>query len=353
VKGISAYERVLMANPNNIEAVTVLAKYYQKNHMNYDLEDLKHTIENSRLTPEQRQIVSTLLEGEKSLVSTRFSATFNIGYDNNLNFGIDKRGIDTGKNDISSAFNSFGFRGNYVNELEEAGGFSVQSNVDFYWQGNYSAHYYDTIYGSIDAGVGYTTSNMLFYVPFVYRRMNYLDTDLYEQYGIAPRMTISIGNDRLVNIDMKYLRQKYIDRSYRDSDNTLLNGSIGIYQFYGQNYIYVSAKYNRFNAINEIHAPFTEYNYLQLFAGASYEIEDLVIVGIDYQYGYGDYDDLISKIDMKKRKDDFNQIHLSIQKDLTTAWKIVADYIYANNDSNYEAASYNKQTVTIGMQYNY
>lgn len=345
-EAMSAYERVLIYNPNNSKAAIALAGIYQKNHMEYESKDLIHTVDNSRLTPQQRQIVSELLYKEKSLVSTRLSAMLNFGYDDNLNFGIYTKNADSTLGDISSAFQSFNFSGNYVHELKEVGGFSFQSNLNVYWQDNYSAHYYDTLYSSIDAGLGYGTSDISFYFPIVYRRMKYLDHDLYEQYGIAPRLTNSLGGGLLLNIELKYLERKYIDMLYKNADDTLSDISIGLYQFYGENYIYALAKYNSFNAKSSTPMPFTDYDYFQLFAGASYAIEGFAIAGINYQYGHGTFDDL-------DRKDDFNQINLSLQKELTSQFSLVANYTYTNNNSNYEPASYNKQTATIGLQYNY
>ncbi len=352
-ESMSAYERVLIENPNNLEALTALARMYGANHMDYESKELKHTVDNGRLTPEQRQIVSTLLEGEKNLVSTRFSATLNFGYDNNLNFGIYTQEAGKEKGELSSAFNAFNFSGNYVNELDEVGGFSFQSNVNFYWQNNYSAHYYDILYGSIDAGIGYSTSNTLLYIPLVYRRMKNLNTDLYEQYGIAPRLTTSFGDGLLMNIELTYLKRKYIDDIRKNADDTLSNVSTGLYKFYGENYIYAQAKYNSFKADNAVPALFTEYNYLQLFAGASYEIEEFFIVNINYQYGNGRYSDYIDLTDNIKREDDFSQIGISFQRDITTELEMLAGYTYADNDSNYEPLSYHKQTVTVGLKYNY
>jgi len=349
---ISAYERVLMVNPDNVKAMTALAGLYGKNHMSYESDALKQSVDNSRLTPRQRQIVAQLLEGEESLVSTRFSATLNFGYDNNLNFGIFTPESGKSAGEVESAFHALSLSGNYVNELDAAGGFSFQSNVNFYWQDNYSAHYYDTLYGSIDAGVGYSRSGMLLYFPLVYRQLHNLDADLYEQYGVAPRFTTSLGSGLLMNIDVKYLKRRYFDDFRRDADDTLSNAALGFYKFYGENYIYAQAKYNRFEADSSTPSLFIEYNYTQLFAGFSYGVDNIAVFGVNYQYGKGDYKDYIPETAMK-REDDFNQINVSIERELMSKLKVIAAFTYTDNDSNYASASYNKQTVTVGLQYNY
>jgi len=347
---MSAYERVLMSNPSNMEATMALAKYYQKNHMSYESKALRHTVDNSRLTPKQRQIVGSLLKDENSLVSTRLSAALDFGYDDNLNLGIYPNQNKRGK--IESAFHAFSFSGNYVNELEAVGGFSFQSNANFYWQNNYSAHYYDTLYGSVDAGVGYSFSNIQIYLPVVYRRIHYLDMDLYEQYGIAPRLTASMGEGLLLNFELKYLQRNHKASLYKDADDTLTNIAMGAYQFYGDNYIYAQVKYNRFDADKAKPARFTEYDYFQLFAGGSYEIADIAIAGINYQYGYGDYSDMVPLMD-GKREDEMHQISFSLQRGLSENMKVVLNYVYTDNESNYDIASYHKQTITIGLHYDY
>jgi len=343
---MSAYERVLMANPNNSEALVALAKYYQENHMTYESKELRRTVDNSRLSPKQRQIVASMLKDEKSLVSTRLSLALDFGYDDNLNLGIYPNQNGSGK--IDSAFHALSFSGNYVNELEEVGGFSFQSNANLYWQENYHAHYYDTLYGAVDAGVGYSVSNLQFYLPFVYRRIHYLDMDLYEQYGIAPRLTASMGEGLLLNFELKYLQRNHKASLYKNADDTLTNIAMGAYQFYGDNYIYAQVKYNRFDADNATPALFTEYDYFQFFAGGSYEIADIAIAGINYQYGYGDYSDMVPFMD-GKREDELHQITLSLQRGLSENIKVVLNYVYADNESNYDVASYHKQTVTIGL----
>jgi len=350
---ISAYERVLIYYPNNLEAVTALARLYSKNHMNFESEKLKQSLDNSRLTPQQRQVVSKLLDNEKTLISTRLSATLNYGYDDNLNFGIYVPQFGKKLNNIESSFNSFSFNGNHINELDEVGGFSLQGNWNFYVQNNKNAHYYDVLYGSVDAGVGYGTSTMLLYLPLVYRHMETLDTYLYEQYGIAPRLTLVLGKSLLMNVDLKYLRKRYIDNFRKDGDDTLSNLAVGLYQFYGKNYIYAQAKYNHFNADSITPVPFVNYNYFQFFAGASYELEGIAILDVNYQYGKGHYQDHINNISNIERSDDFNQINVSVQRELINKLTIITSYNYTNNNSNYQTASYSKQILTIGVQYNY
>jgi hypothetical protein len=349
-EAMSAYERVLLVNPDNVEAATKLAKYYKNNNMKYESNELKQTVDNSRLSPEQRQIVSSLLKDETDLVSTRISARVDFGYDDNLNFGIYANPAQSGEE--KSAFHAFTFSSNYVNELDEAGGFSFQSNLNFYWQDNYSNHYYDTVYGSIDAGLGYSTSTMLLYIPFVYRRMGYLDTDLYEQYGVAPRLTVTLDEELLLNLEVSYLKRNHKDTLYVNADDTLTNASVGLYRFFGDNYIYAQVKYNHFNADSLTPTLFTEHDYFQLFAGASYEIENFAIAGINYQYGHGTYSDLMPNTNIE-REDDFNQVNLSLQRGFTDNLKVIANYTYSNNESNYNMAAYDKQTVTVGLQYDY
>ena len=81
-------------------------------------------------------------------------------------------------------------------------------------------------------------------------------------------------------------------------------------------------------------------------------MDNIAVFGVNYQYGKGDYKDYIPETTMK-REDDFNQINVSIERELMSKLKVIAAFTYTDNDSNYASASYNKQTVTVGLQYNY
>ena len=349
-EAMSAYERVIIYNPNNLKAINALAKIYSKSHMQYEAEELKKSLDYSQLTPQERQIVSTLLDGYKESISTRYSVALNFGYDDNLNYGINK---SADKKEINSIFHSFAFSSNYVNELNDIGGLSFQGNINLYWQDNYSAHYYDILYGAIDFGIGYSIDNILIYLPIVYKKIYYLNQDLYSQYGIAPRLTQKLTKSILLNLDMQYIKQDYVDIKYQNAENNLLSSSISIYKFYAQNYIYGKLEYLSHNAISNTPTIFTEYKYFKFLTGVSYKIDNFAMVGINYQYGHANFDDFINITSNKKRSDNLNQINFLIEKRLNNNLKIIGNYIYSNNQSNDSSSSYQKQIITFGLQYNY
>ena len=350
---MSAYERVLIYNSENVEAIVALAKIYQTFNMNQEAQALLRSVENNRLTPQQRQIVSSLLLEEENMISTRLSAALNFGYDSNLNYNIYTDGTYGSVDSESSAFHALDLKANFVHDLDIKGGFSLQSNVQFYWQDNYSAHYYDILYGAVDAGIGYDTSSLFLYIPLVYKRTHYLDRDLYQQYGVAPRLTTALASELLLTFGMKYFMREYLHSADEGMDDTRINASVGFNKFFGNDFIYLQLDYDNYRADSSNVVRFTNRDLVHLFTGASYEIRDYVIIGVDYQYTYGTYNDTIALNENTERQDDFNQFQISLRKELMPQWEILADYTYVHNSSNYDLAAYHKQIMTLGLQFNY
>jgi len=349
---IAAYERVLYYNDENEEAMEALIRLYKENGMDYEIGRVLNASDNRRLTPSQRQIVSSLLgEGQTSLLSTRISAAVTAGYDDNVNHSLTQiqNGIPLIQGKKGTAFHTLDLRFNLVHELEEIGGFSFQTNANFFWKDNYSAHFYDIVDGAFDMGIGYSAERYSFYLPFVYERMHYLDTDLYEEYGIRPRFTYLLRDDTLLNIGAKYLKHHYVDGISSNADRTLMGANVGLYRFFGDDYIYADIDYTDSDADSSNPLALTDYQYWMLTIGGSYEFSWNIIAKLDYRYGYGSYDNPPAA----KRKDHFNQIHLGLEKEILPRLSVTADYIYGDNDCNFDTQSYSRQIVSVGIKYTY
>ncbi len=346
-EAISAYERVLIYNGNNREARRGLGRLYADKDKRGD---------NSRLTPRQRQSISSVSGESGEMVTTRYSAELKFGYDDNINHSIVTRNLPfatIARKTKGSAFHSLDLKAGYVNELEEPGGFNFQANADIYWQENYSAHYFDTLAGSFDMGPGYSWGNLSIYVPLVYNRIHYLDTDLYHEYGIAPNITYALRSDLLLNGGIKYLKHNYLESLNKGGNSSILGGYAGIYKFFGEDYIYTRVAYTRSHADKAVPLPLTDYFYWQFFVGGSYELNWGVIARLDYQHGYGEYKDIPAGATYPKRKDNFNQIHLSFEKYIASNMKIVAEYTYSDSDCNFPMQAYEKSVVSVGFKYTY
>jgi len=351
---IAAYERVLYYNDENEEALQALIGLYKKSGMYYEIGDMLNAADNRRLAPSQRQIVSSLMgEGQNDLLSMKFSADLKTGYDNNVNRSLfsARNGPVTVPKKIDSFFHLTDVRMNLVHELEEIGGFSFQANAEFFWKDNYNAHFYDIATGSFDAGIGYSAQRYSIYLPLVYEKTHYLNTNLYEEFGIKPRFTYLIGDDLLLNLGGKYLRHHYTDGISSDGDRTIRGANIGLYKFFGDDYIYSDIEYTDADARSSNPLPASDYTYWTFRIGGSYEIYRGIISKLDYRYGHGKYDNF--PITFQKRKDIFNEIHIGLEKEIMPRLAVTADYLYSDNDSNNNIQSYSKQIVSVGIKYTY
>ena len=351
-KAVAAYERVLMINPENLEAAKALAKYYNEKGLSYEVWRLSETLSKSRFTPKQKRIVDTLLFKERELVSTHLSARLDIGYDNNVNFGIPHGPIQTVGKKEGTLFHALSLKGNYMNDMASKGGYFWQANAEVYWQNDYHAHRYDTLLGSFDVGAGYRTQNTFFYFPLLYKRLYYLENDLYEQYGVAPEATLSFSRNWMLHIRGVYLKRNYLDAFYKNADDTMLQIGVGAYRFYGENYLYASLKYSDFNAEKRNSLPFTEYDNAEITIGGSYMVESVGIVDAHYSYAHADYSDEIVGSG-QKRNDDSNTVIVSLRRPLSASLNLIVSASYAHNDSNFDAASYEKGIFTVGVEYDY
>ena len=349
---MSAYERVLMINPDNEQAARALAKLYRKYRMDREAGMLNETLGIRRSMPVKQKTVSMPPQDSRPLVATHFTATLAAGYDDNLNFGIHTVDLGTLTENLRSFFHAFDLSGSYVNELSGEGGFSFRSNFGLYWQDNHSAPTYNMLYGSLDMGLGYETSRFLLYAPLVYRRMGYFNTDLYQQYGIAPRLTLKLRTALLMEIGAEYLKRRYLDNAYTSGDDTLKGVSVGLTRFFGKHSLYLRGAYGRYDADRATPALFTNHQYYQLQLGINYALRRIGTLGLQYRYTHNTYEEGIGT-GTRKRKDDLNQVTLSLIRSIAKDLQIVASYTWAHNSSNYPSTSYTKRTATFGLRYVY
>jgi hypothetical protein len=208
--------------------------------------------------------------------------------------------------------------------------------------------------GQFDVGLGYDTSTFSVYVPVVYNRMGYLDRDLYGQYGVAPRVTMSIGEELLLNLGVKYLKREYIRESDKNSNDTLSSASVGLYKFFGDDFLYGQFDYGKNETDATTPAPFSGYDFVNIFVGGSHELKQYKItLGANYLYSKRKYDDAIATGVTTQREDEYHQVQLSFKRKIDTHWTLMVDATYLDNTSNYALIDYDKTIMSFGFQYTY
>lgn len=347
---MSAYERVLMMDPDNTEVRVHLASLYAYLDRDELATKMSKSTENYQLTPSQRMSLDTLKKAD--LETIKASASLSIGYDSNVNVSSNDLTIPNNEEALSSLFTQF--RGNlsYTHELEEKGGWYLRSDADIFYQNNADASYYNLFAGSVDLGVGYRDDNYDLFLPVKYGRVNYLDRDFMETIGIEPRANIVFSKSLIGNMNARYTERSYLDIADKNRDDTVFGYGAGLYWLFDKNFAYLKGNYDDYDAKHLDHLRFTDKETLSINIGVNYDINDWFVTRLDYRYRYTLYRDFIDD-GSKQREDDYGQYEFKFSKMVSDTMEGSLLYRYSNNRSNYDLAEYDKDVVMFGFQYNY
>jgi hypothetical protein len=356
---MSAYERVVMLDENNIEAKMALLKIYKKTKRDILAKELTRELLKYDLTPSQRNSLE-LLDGEDTS-SIKAKATLSIGHDTNINVSAKSSVLDDYYGNIndgekSTLFARFNGSISYINELKEKGGWYLRGDARAYYQNNFDAHFFDMLLVGAEVGVGYAGSNYTIYLPFGYDRVNYLDVDLLAQIKVQPRLNITLNRDFILNFNAKYSTRDYQDDKYKKMADESVAAGMGLYYIFGRNYAYANLLYEDFSSTKDDHFLFIDKNMYTASFGVNYDVEDMFIAKADYRYRRADYDDSKKPSDTnvaESRVDDFNQFELKISHYFKENFSVYISDRYVINNSNYVPGEYSKNIAMLGLSANY
>ena len=350
---ISAYERVLLYNPKNIEAMFALVPLYKKVGMSKDGKTILLDIDKEELTISQKKKLSSLKEKPLKIV-IKLSGNIEYGYDTNLNYNVfTENDILSIASLLESSFYALDIKGSVSYNFESNSKYFIDNNIEVYKKDNKEGSYFDLSYAKLGMGIGYSGETFSAYIPIVYTRANYLNKDLYQQLGLSPKLTIKLDSKLLLDIGVSYITQDYINSEDKNANYNMLSTSMGLYHFFADSFIYSKFDYGINEADSSTHPLFTEYEFINIFAGLNYKIKNYDMDwGINYQYAHRDYNDNLVK-STDKRLDEFQQVNLYLKKEITSNWSVKINYSYLNNSSNYALVDYDKQLSSIGLEYTY
>jgi len=358
-EAMSAYERVIMLDENNIEARMALLKIYKQTRRDTLAKELSKELSNYELTPSQRNSLA-LLKGE-NISSIKAKATLSMGHDSNINVSAKSSVLDDyygnlNKGEQSTLFARFNGSLSYINDLEEKGGWYVRGDVQAYYQNNFDAHFFDMFVGGVEAGVGYAHDNYTIYIPVGYARVNYLDVDLLAQIKLQPKINITINKHFILNINAKYSKRDYQENKYKRMDDESLAGGLGAYYLFGRDFVYGNIFYEDFSSKDINPFLYIDKSLLTLSAGINYNIKDLFVTRLDYRYRNASYDDVSDPQNLTsntKRSDDYNQFELKLSHYFKKSYSIYVSDRYVTNSSNYIPGGYNKNIAMFGISASY
>ena len=347
---MSAYERVLIIDPDNIEVRVHLATLYTEMDRDDLAYEMSKSTENYQLTPAQRMSLETLEADD--LDDFKASASIAMGYDSNINVSPGDLNLLEFGDKIDTMFMQFQANLSYINDLDEKGGWYLRSDANIFYQDNRDAHYYDLFAGSINIGLGYSTDLYDVLVPVSYTYMNYLDRDLLESISVDPRINFTLSKSFIGNINARYAERNYFKDIDKNRDDSVAGIGLGLYWLFEKNFAYITTNYDNYSAKHSVSLPFTDKDTTRVSMGINYNVEDWFIARLDYRYRYASYDETIKFLG-DKRHDDYNQVEIEISRMLTDTLEASLLYRYTKNTSNYDLAEYDKDVIMLGLQYNF
>lgn len=347
---MSAYERVLMIDPDNKEVRVQLAMLYASMDRDDLANKMSRSLENYQLTPAQRTSLETLKKNDLERLNT--SASIAIGYDSNINVSPGDLDLPLYGEEIGTMFTLFKGSLSYTHELDEKGGWYLRSDADIYYQNNADASYYNLFAGSVDIGPGYSEGMYDVYLPVSYRRFHYLNRDFLESVSFDPRINIALSKSYILNFSARYTQRTYFDETDKNRDDSVAGIGAGLYWFLDDNFAYINTNYDNYSAKYSDSLLFTDKETMKISMGVNYYVEEWFFARLDYRYRYAKYDDQVEDSG-DKRRDRFHQIEAKVSRMISDTLEALLLYRYSRNNSNYVVMEYDKDVVMLGLQYNY
>jgi len=354
-QAMSAYERVVMLDENDVDSKVKLIQIYNTTGRKILANEISVSLKNYQLTPEQRSSLE-LLE-KKSISTIKAKASLSIGHDSNINVSAATEDLNTYYNSIglvgeqATLFARFNGSASYINDFDTKGGWYARGDMKIYYQSNFDASKYNMFIGSAEAGLGYAGNGYSLYLPVGYDRVYYLDTDMLSQVKVLPKIDMTLSKNFILNLNARYAVKTYNDILYTRMNDSSVGAGGGLYYLFDKNFAYMNVMYENFTATDSLSFKYIDKTALTTSLGVNYNIADIVTARLDYRYRKADYSDVIRS--GSKRSDDYHQVELKLSHYFGKHYELFISDRYIKNASNYVPAKYSKNIAMFGLSANY
>jgi tetratricopeptide (TPR) repeat protein len=354
VEAMSAYERVLIFQPNNLEAKKALARIYTKlNKPKLAIQIVKQLKEENVDFKEFR-----LLNIKNKILNYSIKSAFTLGtgYDTNINVHGEESELDAfygttiHTNKIASKFYRATLNMEYMNQFGE--NMYLKGRINGYYNIYSETNLYNVFLNTYRIGAGYYEKGKYnFFVPITYSKLKYLREDLLDIYSIYPQFDIFWTDDIIVSLKSKLQKRKFNEDNKGRDDQSISVGA-GLYYKFGKNLLYVDVDYERYTSTDETPDDFVNKKTLTFLSGVNYLISPTIKASLSYKVRFGDYEDTLGTIlnpSTETRSDTFHQLSIRLSKQLRNNLELFVENEYSKNDTNYIPAKYDKNTFMLGI----
>ncbi len=377
---IAAYERVVVLEPQNLEATMKLVELYKLNLEDEHAQEVASNFDDKDLSPEQRTALAQLLTTNYAkLDKLSAKVATKIGYDSNIASTAGENSLNSFALALSltpqqraklnssqgTMFSQTLASVSYIHDLTHKGGWFAQASADAMLQFNSDASLYNTKYIKGSVALGYKISNTTITLPLYYAHTHYLDKNLLKNYGVEPSLSSILSSKYILNIGMKLNEKNYIPSSMKEYDSQGYGINSSLYYLFGSNYVSAKVSYDITSAINEsntVYPPkYVDKEVVSLFLTSLYRFKNDYLLKANYKLSYSIYNDnYYAKNSLgnyyfkdSKREDTYHNLGLSFSKYIYKTLKATADYRYSKNSTDYYLSDYDKHILSVGLEYNY
>jgi len=370
-EALSAFERVLIVEPNHIRSRLEIAKvYFEEKEFGSAEAEFKTALEYELPEQVKKQIQSYLAAIEMGKKKHFINGSFVLGatLDTNVNNGIGNKDFsiasgqtlpgDDRKKDISG---TAAFSLSHIYDFGDSGGWYWQDGGTVYTQLYKQEAGSNVRYLALNTGPGYRSQNVDFGLLATYDALNYSQNSYFNSIGLSPKATYRFPNnyalDGAVSIKKKFYPYEKWNRAslYEDLSLTFKKGyaatgaiaSVGVvlskeFETYNENSVGAGAV-GRTDISNTSKTLRLEY-YRPLLAGL-----DAVISGSMRQSVYPETDLLFNA----PKKETNKSFGAALYKTIFKSSVLGASYGYSKNESNFDNLNYSKHTFGLNYIYNF
>lgn len=353
-EAMSAYERVILLDKDNIEVRIALVLMYRAKNIPELAYKMSKSLEGYDLTQKQKDTIRL------NIAKTKVKASLSMGYDSNINIYpdnaslIDYNTTSGSIKEIQTLFTRFSGNVMTVDDLGKKGGLYSGIGIGVFSQLNIFHQYYDLAVLSVNTGLGYTGEKYNLYVPIGFSATHYLDEYLSNQFTFNPRLSITLADNLILNLNIRFRHNNYLNHKDYFSDGGDDSIGIGIYYSFGSNYLNFNTQHESYNVDNH------DYN-TERFLGkeinvttlrAKYGLTPKLVSEFYFKFkNIFYYDSAYSptNFDFSQRRDHYFHASIKMKYNVSKNFQLFISDMIINNDSNYLPGEYDKNIAMFGV----
>jgi len=363
---LSAYDRVLIAEPKSYRTRLELGRVYLKLG---DLDTAKFEFYDVLASSPPMNVKKNILMLLKKIEDSRTKHKLNamvkvgVGYDTDINanpgqselldYLIDQYDVNptntTADKLLKDSFLNETVHVSHIYDGGMRGHYFLNSSIMAYNQNHNRYGEFDILYMKATTALSYRMDTYEWALPLQIDKFEYGSDALLHSFALAPYITWKLDKSSKINLWAKF-RQKRYDKSANEGRDSNVK-EVGAYFIKNLENARVSLGYSFLDedkTKSESKDPYIDKTIHTLKVGLSKPIGK-TLLSAQYTYRLFDFKDLIGPKSTENREDDYHSLYTSLSYEVFKDYNAELSYQYIQDKSNYIPTDYDKQIVSLSM----